>query len=343
MAMMPFWGLRLGVVVNDDAVHVAALRSGRVVWSRTTTHDGADVAAAVRDVLARQPRRRARGTAIIALGPRWVQLRLLRGLPPLRDDVAIRAAVAENADRYFLRGAGVLATTGVAWTEERAGWAAAFDAALVDELAQVCSAAGYRLDAIVPADALDTADPRAIAALKSGQPLMHVPTGALASRNGQSSVAWAGAAFTVAALLAWMAPALTASVVAWHAERELRLLGATHRAAIEIEREEQGLLRAGASMTRLFAGARSVTVILAQVAAALPEDDRLVAFATDTAGGGATIVALDAEEAVAALNDVPGIGGVELQGPITRTQLNGEIRERIVVRFQWRQPAGAGR
>jgi hypothetical protein len=87
----------------------------------------------------------------IAVGPSFVQVKKLSGLPLLKDSAALSAVVREGAGRFFLKNGIPLVTTDVNLIEPGTGWAAAFDAPVVEQVQRACTDAGFTMQSIMPA------------------------------------------------------------------------------------------------------------------------------------------------------------------------------------------------
>jgi hypothetical protein len=88
---------------------------------------------------------------MVAVGPSLVQVKRLSGLPLLQDPSALSAVIREGAGRFFLRNGIPLLTTDVSLIEPGTGWAAAFEAPVVEQVQRVCVDADFALRDIVPA------------------------------------------------------------------------------------------------------------------------------------------------------------------------------------------------
>jgi hypothetical protein len=146
----------LGLGIGTESIRALALRGGRVVAAtEAEIAPGEPLADAVAELLAALPLRRfPRPRVVAALGPGLSQTRRVSGLPPLDDPRLTERIVREGAGKFFLRGGGPLLTTGVRPAEPGTAWCAALDERAVRAVAQGCRAAGYALDAAVPAVAV---------------------------------------------------------------------------------------------------------------------------------------------------------------------------------------------
>lgn len=121
--------------------------------------DGDSLSESLTNLLEQCPLQKLRRTqwmrpqVVVAIGPSLVQVKKLSGLPPLQDSAALSAVIREGAGRFFLKNGVPLLTTDVTLIkpEPGTGWAAAFEAPVVEQVQRVCVDAGLKLRAIVPA------------------------------------------------------------------------------------------------------------------------------------------------------------------------------------------------
>jgi hypothetical protein len=90
----------------------------------------------------------------VALGPSFVQLKRLPGLPPLTDPRELGAAVRANSARFFLRNGVPLSTSTLRVDGPGVAWGAATERPVLDDIAVACRAARLRLAAVVPTGAV---------------------------------------------------------------------------------------------------------------------------------------------------------------------------------------------
>jgi len=148
--------LRVGIGIGASGVRAVAVRRNRVVWCGEHVPDAPeDWATALSALLARVPSRRPfRPRVVVALGPRYVQVKRLEGLPPVRDQRALDAMVRESAQRFFLVNGVPLDVSGVWHAPEGVAWAAAFERTAVETVTKVCGRSRVSLDGVVPAVAV---------------------------------------------------------------------------------------------------------------------------------------------------------------------------------------------
>lgn len=151
-----------------------------------------------------------------------------------------------------------------------------------------------------------------------------------------------------AAVIALVAAALAPALAARYAER-----GATRRlaelapAAVAEQRVGHDLAMVSAALGEVAAfdsASRSMTVVLATIARALPPGVALLALHADSAGGSVVALAprVGGSAVLAALDHVPLLSAPEIVGAVTHDVNGGHDDERVTIRFGWAR-AGAGR
>ena len=95
-----------------------------------------------------------------------------------------------------------------------------------------------------------------------------------------------------------------------------------------------------AQVATFDASRRSVTLILAQLERALPENAALVTVRLDTAGGTMVILAPRAAAALAALDSVPAVVAPVIIGPVTKEMAGTRELERATIQFRLGAVAG---
>ena len=138
------------------------------------------------------------------------------------------------------------------------------------------------------------------------------------------------------AIVAAIGTPIVARVVRAH--RTARQLSAIGRRAREAEAAERDLARmsdALAEVATFEASRRSPTLILSQLARALPENAALVTVRIDTAGGTMVILAPRAATALAALDSVKSVVAPEIIGPVTKEMAGTRELERATVQFRF--------
>lgn len=152
----PFVRLGLEVSRGADGALIAralALRSGRVVWQKMARlRNDRPASTELAEFLATAPHRWwHRRHVVAALGPSFVQIKRLAGLPPLSDALAASAAVRANSDRFFLRNGIPIVTSAVRVDADGAMWGAATEQPILAALEAACRSTGLHLDFVIPA------------------------------------------------------------------------------------------------------------------------------------------------------------------------------------------------
>lgn len=143
----------------------------------------------------------------------------------------------------------------------------------------------------------------------------------------------AASALAASLLFAALAPAVRAMQAKDAATARIASVQARHRAAMDTDRE---LARVTAALWEAAEFGRnhySPTLLLADVAAALPPGGALVSYRADSASGSMVALAPRAGSLVQPLEKVPGVAAPEIVGPVTREALMGKELERVTIRF----------
>jgi hypothetical protein len=154
-------------------------------------------------------------------------------------------------------------------------------------------------------------------------------------RASRRRVLIAAVAASVALAAAALAPGLAARRVAQAATAQLAALGPRDGEALRVSRN-LGLVTAALGEVASFEGsARVSTLLLHDLANALPPGAALLAFHMDSAGGSIVAIAPRAGAVVTPLDHLPWLASPEIVGPVTREQAGGREVERVTVRFRW--------
>lgn len=167
-------GTRIGVALGrsaDGGITVSAVgtRGDRVEWRREQLLDpDRPIDDALGRFMLTFPRRLPwiLPRVAVALGPTFVQLKRLPGLPPLSDSRLLSAAVRESAPRFFLRNGIPIEVSGLRVDGAADAWGAATERPLLGSIEAACRRARVRLVTVVPTGAVlasgvdsPTADP----------------------------------------------------------------------------------------------------------------------------------------------------------------------------------------
>jgi hypothetical protein len=343
--------LVVGVCVEPDRLRAVGVRGTRVVWGVDATRGGdAPLESTLTAFLGRLPGGRfARPRVTVALGSLYAQTKRLAGLPALGDERVLARTVSEHAARFFLKNGVPLVTTSVRFDGDGRPWGAALQKNVVDAVVRACHGSRVRLRGIVPA--VDVAWPDVSALTCLGTDALEfraaygaaVNTGALTWRAhpvaehsvSRWRIACAAGAVVVSLGLAVLAPGLAAHAAERRAVAHLAAISSRSRAAQRVARENDLVTRALGEVGAFDRGRRPVTILMADLARALPEGAALLALHVDS--GAASIVALAprAGALLGQLERVPGLAAPEITGPVTRETAGGHELERATVRFHW--------
>ena len=148
--------IRIGVGVAASGVRAVVVRDGSVAWSgeRALGPDqplGEVLASILAEALDQAPSRRwSRPTIRVAVGPRAVQVKLLRGLPESEDGRLLSRVVEESRRSFFLANGSPLITGSVRVTGPGEAWAAAFEEPDVQSVRDAFQTLGLREGRIIP-------------------------------------------------------------------------------------------------------------------------------------------------------------------------------------------------
>lgn len=191
------------------------------------------------------------------------------------------------------------------------------------------------------ADAWRFADAYAAAVAEADHPLGLRAQRAMASAEVPSwRLILAGCAFAMSLLAALVAPSMARMRAAAAAARALEALSEQRRASAKVDTELALVNRALLDAEAFSRQRHSATLLVAQLAHALPDASALVTLRADSTGG--TLVALTprAAQLVENLNRAVVITSPTIIGPITRevAAASGEV-ERVTIRFRWADSA----
>jgi hypothetical protein len=343
--------LVVGLSVERDRLRAVGVRGARVLWGQDLgVSDETPLAEALPTFLGTLPVGRfARPHITVALGPAFAQTKRLAGLPPLGDERMLARAVSEHAARFFLKNGVALVTTSVRLDADGRPWAAALQKHVVDTIVTACRASRVRLSGIVPAVDVARRETTELTAL--GREAHEfaaaygaaITSGALIWRAVSSSKPdvprWRAAAAASSVVLALgaaaLAPGLEAHLAEHQAVAHVAAVAGTSRAALRVARDNELVTRALQEVGAFDRGRRPITVLMAQLAAALPDSAALLALHIDSAGGSIVALAPRAGALLARLEHVSGLAAPEITGPVTREAARGRDLERVTVRFRW--------
>lgn len=144
--------MRIGIAVSSRELRAVAVRRAGVKWA-VVQELGPDqpLKSAFAELVSRIPDRRwVKPAASVAVGPAYVQVKPLSGVPPIQDGRALHALVAHNVDRFFVRTAAG-SVTSLPWRDPDGRiWVAAYDEAVIRGVQAGCRGVGLRLRSIMP-------------------------------------------------------------------------------------------------------------------------------------------------------------------------------------------------
>jgi hypothetical protein len=145
----------------------------------------------------------------------------------------------------------------------------------------------------------------------------------------------AGIACAIALASAILAPTLTARYAAAQATGALATLARQRRAAESAESDLVHVSRALDEVAAFDSDRHSATLLVNDLARALPTGGALVTLRVDSAGG--TLVALAPRAAILIerLEHVPGLTTPTFVGPVTREVAAASEVERVAIHFSW--------
>ncbi|HEX7938599.1 MAG TPA: hypothetical protein VF483_06365 [Gemmatimonadaceae bacterium] len=326
----------IGFAAVGNSLTASLLTAGVVRWSGEARVDGRDVVGAFRATLEKLPPVKGRTRVLIGLDNQWAQVRNLRELP-VASDADIKHVVAEGAERFFLRKGVNLVTTGVLRTGTASGVGAAFEKPLVDDLADACRSRGMTLAAVLPMCAIEPhsktdgkglAIASAVAQLSDRHPLAYrLPR----VRRAVTIREFVAAVVVLAASVAVLAGGRQIGRMLYHWHHG-DAAGAPGRMGLADLMDSRARARA---LSLVASNGRSVTVLLAAIAATLPEGSVLKSVQADAAGATVALVTPDAAAALRAIGHVPDVTGATIVGPTTLTADPGAARRSVNIHLLW--------
>lgn len=144
------------------------------------------------------------------------------------------------------------------------------------------------------------------------------------------------AACAIACLAALLAPGLAAMWVAHRADRRLAAIAPRARAAATRAARLGHARREAETIADLAAGARPATLLLTEIARALPERAALVALEVNASTGTGSLVAIAprATQVMDAVERVSAFASPTIEGPVTPESVGGTTVERLTVRVR---------
>jgi hypothetical protein len=148
--------IRIGLGLASDAVRAVAVRQQRIVWAAEAPLEvGTDPGPVIESLLKLAPVRRfSRPVLSAAIGPHASQMKVLTGLPTLKDSPTLTALIRENAGSFFLRNGVPLVTTTASVVSSGVALGGAIEEPCVRTVREVCGALRWRLGSIAPTHAV---------------------------------------------------------------------------------------------------------------------------------------------------------------------------------------------
>ena len=141
---------RIAVEIGAKELRAVWIESGALRWhARAALPDASVLPEALSALLSTRPRVLARARAIVALSPRWVQVRQLQGLPPVGSPRVAAQLLRENEQAFFLW-TGRPGTIVVHVVVGRDSWGAAFDTEFLDAITRAVQPTRLRVVEICP-------------------------------------------------------------------------------------------------------------------------------------------------------------------------------------------------
>lgn len=352
---------RIGIGVGADSVCAAVTRGGEVEWSDVDTTDNGGVEAALTRLLTRLPSEswpKSRVHAAVASDYSYVKT--IRALPSTRDERALGQIVAASPSRFFILTPGAFTVTGVRVLESGVVRAAVVDNEVIDAIKSACTATGWRLARITPAEVAlsgllpeERADPcalglGAIQVDKRETVVIQSRRLELPNRSiGGLRIALAAAVAFCAVVGALTLPTLTMNRRTKIARAEIATLSARRSRAVTGERQLTETAQMLSAVSAFERERVSTTFLLEQLANALPATAAIVSLNADSAAVTLRVLGSHADEVVRAIHEMPGASRVEVIGAITYdgTTANAGVNtdprttavdgmERVTVRFR---------
>lgn len=338
--------VRLGVAVSIDSIAVVIARGHELAWCAVTPIGEAGVEQSLEDVLRKVPGARwPRPRLTVVFDYPQCHSKLVRGLPSVTDARSLGRVIAASPQRFFLDVSGGLVTTGVRVEGAGIVTVAAFPREAVASVVEASRRAGYRVARFIPADvALTALTPTerehscaaalAAALMPASVPLMYGPVrkpGVRMRQLRRLSIA-AGALAVIIGVA--VVPALRAEHVSADARRHVAVMARAKATALTTRSELDDAVRMINAVAAFESRRSSRTMLLAQLAGALPTGAAVLTLQADSAGVTVTALAPHAANLVRDIEEIPGVERVAIVGPVTRETAGTIELERITLRFR---------
>lgn len=332
----------VGMVIGRTSVSVAVVRGDVIDWLRESAIDAEEERrAVVRSLLETIPSTRRRRLALgVLVEPPLVQVRRLEGLPPV-DERLLARLVSENAPALFLKRDGGMAIGKVHRMADGL-WGAAFDRDVVEEIAAVAADLRFDLRGIAPVDAFR--EPIAFGSndlcacavgITSSTPLVWTRKAAegrgVAPRRLRIAMV---AALFVSGIAAWSAPIVRAVADERRMGRALAGMRDVEAEALRSVTELRLVTQSLDERAAFDARREGMTVLVDEIARALPESTALLSFRADSLDVNLVALGPRVTEVLPALGRVSGSHSVRVVGTLSHELVDGVRLERAAFRFR---------
>lgn len=322
---------RIGIGLSSDRVCAVIARGHEIVWSGVDNIDDQKPDAALTRMMARLPKMWWPKPQVHAgVSIEYAQVKTIRALPSVRDNVALRRIIAASPGRFFITTPGSASVTGVRVLEEGVARAAVVKNDAIGFIQEACAAKGLSLARVVPGEIALSAlsdeellDPCALglgaAFVDRREPVVMRPArwtreeGSLDMRR----LRLAGFVAAAAVVAALTIPTLLAKREAVRAHRELALIAPARARQLVAERKVNDAARMLTSVSAFERSRLSVTWLLGGLANALPVGTMILSLKVDSSTVTLSAISPSATEVVRQVQEMPGVSNAEIIGAIT--------------------------
>ncbi len=344
--------LTLNLWFGTDVVGIVLSGGARRLWRQQFARP-ASIGDAIRAVASQLPSQHARKRLrlVVALPAPQARAKLVDGLPPTSDVALLTAAVSQQLDRFFIRMARRQRGSVIKPAAFGSAWAAAYDEDTLEEAAKAAADCGLLLEGVlpmdwllavagVPSDAAEPLSPMQLAEALAGAALDAAPlalgVGAAAAVGSlELRRRWRVPVLValVTAIASAFTPLVSAKWSAYAARETLRARGPERNAAVLDERARSGDSATTQSLSRFLSVAPRRTLLMAALAAALPESTAIVQLQLDSAVAELTLVAPHVGPAIDSLAHMRGVLRSTLMGGVSRRGTAGGL-EQVQLRLE---------
>jgi hypothetical protein len=330
---------RLGLALTETAASAVLVRGDVVEWSQLLpVANDESRCGTVRELHAASPRR-GRPTLSAVVGPTFVQVRRLEGLPQL-DQALLSQLVRHNASTFFLKRDGGVVTSDVHCDGEGT-WAAAFDRDVVDEIVALATELKLRLLGIAPGDptggtgGIDTDAERARRAADVGRATRLVWRSGVAMPRRRRIRQFVGIGLLIAvAATAFVAPIIRSVVDERRMAREIAALRPLELEAAQTSAELRRVTQLLAQRTDFDAKHGRMLRLVSGIAAVLPESTAIVSIRAESLDVSLVALGPRVTELLPALTAVADPKSLRVVGSVSHDLQSGVHLERAAFRFR---------